>query len=565
MTTRTLGWPSLVLISTLILSACGGGGDSSAPVTPPGSTLTLSGVVSVGPAVASAPVQITCAAGTASATTGADGTYSAGIASGALPCVLRATTTTGSLLHSVAAGTGQTATANITPLTELVTANLVGANPDTLSTTFDATAQAKVTPATIATAISATSAALAGSVDLTGANPLTDTLTVSSGTTSGNAADQQIVQLNTAIAAAQTSLAAVTTAIYTVTVGDPPVMHAVAAQATSCASLRSGTYRVLNPYDSAQDPSSEALRVNIDATALTATDTGSDNDTAVTQLAAVAGSPCSFTYADDFGTGTALVSTGGLIVVRSPSSTGPIRTSFIIPEQTVPLAQLAGTWNFITYQRDYNSPTLPLMPGNGTFVVDTAGHATSGTQCDGLTCTPMATGDLPPTFTVDANGGFDMSDDTGPDRLFAVIADNGAKSIFVLLPGEGGITILTQQQTLTLPAVGTVSNFWDFTVGSGAFEWAPTNDAEGGASALADYSITDTAVDTAAQSYTRLRASDGRIDTFFINNPRDGVRNRVASSSASATLAMPLAGWGVVISTSVSDSQNFLDISIDHP
>jgi hypothetical protein len=562
--TPTLSLQSLALASTLLLAACGGGGSSSAAVTPAGSTLTLTGVVSVGPAVASAPVQITCATGTASATTGAGGTYSAGITSGALPCVLRATTSTGSLLHSVAAGTGTTATANITPLTELVTANVAGGNPDTLYTTFNAAAQAKVTPTTVATAITTTAAALAGTVDLAGANPLTDALTVSTSGTSGNAADQLIDQLNNAITVSQTTLAAVTAAVSIAQPNTLPIFPTVAAQATSCASLRSGTYRTLDPHESVDDPAGESLLLNIDAAALTATDTGQGNDTAVTQLTAVTGSPCSFTFPGDYGTGTALVSTGGMIVVRTPSVTGPIRTSFIVPNQTVPLARLAGNWNFITYQRTYDTPTSPLTAGNGTAVLDASGNFLSGTVCNGLTCTPAVATDLPAALTVDANGGFDSADSPGPDRLFAVIADNGAKTIFMLFPGEGGISVLTQQQTLTLPAVGSVTNYWDFDVGSGAFEWAPANNADGGASALADYSITVTSVDTAAQSYTRLRASDQRVDTFLINNPRDGVRNRVANGTVSATFAMPLAGWGVVLSTNVTATGNFLDVSVDH-
>jgi hypothetical protein len=548
----------------VILSACGGGDSSSPPVIPPGSTLTLTGIVSVGPAVASAPVQITCASGTAAATTAADGSYSAGITSGVLPCVLRATTTTGSLLHSVAAGSGTTATANITPLTELVTANVAGANPETLSTTFDTTAQAKVTPTTVATAITTTASALAGTVDLAGANPLTDTLTVSTSGASGNAADQQITQLNSAISAAQTTLAALTTAVSIAQPNTLPVLPTLAAQATTCASLRSGSYRGINPHETIDDPAAATQTLTIDATALTATDTSEDTD--VTQFTPVAGSPCSYTFTGEYGTGTALVSTGGLIVVRTPSVTGPIRTSFLIPNQTVPLAQLAGTWNFITYQRDFNSPTQPLVAGNGTLVLGAAGSFTSGTSCVGLTCTAMATSDLPPTLTVDAAGGFDtLEDPSGPTRIFATIAPNGAKTMFALLPAEAGLTVLTQQQPLTLPAVGAVTNFWDWIVGSGAFEWSPTNDANGGATTLADYSITVTAVDMAAQSYTRLRASDQRVDTFFINSPRDGVRNRVATATASATLAMPLAGWGVVLSTNVDATQNFFDVSVDHP
>ena len=564
MNTRKLGWPYLALASTLLLSACGGsGGGSSNPVTPPGSTLTLTGVVSVGPAVASAPVQITCATGTAAATTGSDGSYSAGITSGVLPCVLRATTTGGSQLHSVAAGTGATATANITPLTELVTTVVAGGNPDTLYTTFDATAQAKVTTTNVTAAIATTASALQGSVDLTGANPLTDPITVSTGGTSGNSADQQIAALNSAIAAAQTTLPAVVGALPTLVAGDP-VLPPLALKATACASLRSGTYRVLDPSQSSNSPSDETSLTAIDAGALTATDTGPGSDGTVKTLTPVSGSPCKFTFPSDYGTATAIVSTGGMIVVLVPTVTGPLATKFVVPAQTVPLSQLAGTWNFVTYQRNYNTPTALLMAGNGTLTFDSTGHNTSGSQCDGLTCTTLGASDLEPPLTVDANGGFDIVDDVGPDRVFAIIADNGVKTMFALLPGEGGISVLTQQQALTLPAVGAVTNYWDFTVGSGSFEWSPVNDASGGASTLADYSITVTAVDTSAQSYTRLRASDQRVDTFFINNPRNGVRNRVASGGITATFAMPLNGWGVVLSTNVDSSSNYLDISVDH-
>jgi hypothetical protein len=257
MKSSTFARALLALTSTLLLAGCGGsGGNSSPPVIPQGATLTLSGIVSVGSAVASAPVQIACAAGTAAATTAADGTYSAGISNGTLPCVLRATTSTGSLLHSVAAGTGTTAKANITPLTELVTANVAGGNPDTLYTTFDATAQAKVTLTSITTAISTTSAALEGTVDLTGANPLTDALIVSNGSATGNAANQTITQLSNAITVSQTTLPAVAAAIAVALPSTPPIFAQVAAKSTTCASLRSGTYRILDPSASSNDPAS---------------------------------------------------------------------------------------------------------------------------------------------------------------------------------------------------------------------------------------------------------------------------------------------------------------------
>lgn len=567
MNDRAFGWPALALASTLALTACGGSGDSSPPPPPPaGSTLTLTGVVSVGPAVASAPVQITCATGTAAATTAADGSYSAGIASGALPCVLRASTSTGSL-HSVAAGSASatSATANITPLTELVTANVAAGSPDALYTGFDAAAQAKVTTSTVATGVASTTAALAGNVNLDGGNPLTDKLVVSTSSTTGNAANQAITQLTQAITATQTTLAAVTTAVATATPTSPPVIPTLASTATTCTALRSGLYRALDPHESSDDPATEAALLTVDAGALTATELPGGDGT-VTPFTAVPGAPCSYTYANTYGTSTALVSPGGMIVTRSPSITGPIRTSFVVPAQEFALSQLAGTWNFITYDRQYQTPTQALQAHNGSVVLDGAGHFTSGTVCVGLTCNPATADDLPATLTVDPAGGFDAADDVGPDRIFVTSATaNGPKTMFILLPGEGGVVVLTEQRTLALPELGSVNTFWDFTVGNGAFQFAPANDANGGASALADYSITITGVDATAQSITRLRASDGRVDTLLVNSPRAGVRNRLAGTNVQPSLQMPLNGFGVTLSTNVGGTSDYLDISINHP
>jgi len=156
---------------------------------------------------------------------------------------------------------------------------------------------------------------LAGNVDLSGANPLTDTLVASAPGSAGNAANRQIEQLNGAIDASGTTLAAVAAAVATATPSTSPVIPGLATQATTCASLRSGLYRVLDPHESSDDPASEASLLRIDAVASTATDTGPGSDGAVTSLTPVAGSPCSFTFAADYGTGTALVSTGGSSVM----------------------------------------------------------------------------------------------------------------------------------------------------------------------------------------------------------------------------------------------------------
>ena len=143
---RRVSRPAFVVaaIATAVLAACGsdadggiagnsGGGPTAAPAS-----LQLSGVAATGAAMAGAAVKAKCASGAGSATTGSDGRYALAVEGGALPCVLEASDGT-TTLHSVApAAEGSAATAHITPLTELLLAQLTGAEPAALYSTLAA-------------------------------------------------------------------------------------------------------------------------------------------------------------------------------------------------------------------------------------------------------------------------------------------------------------------------------------------------------------------------------------------------------------------------------------------
>jgi len=150
-------------------------------------------------------------------------------------------------------------------------------------------------------------------------------------------------------------------------------------------------------------------------------------------------------------------------------------------------------------------------------------------------------------------------------RAFAFKTSEGAMSMYILDPNEGGLSIFTKQVALVLPSVGKTNKYWDFTVGSGSFRWAPLNNGQGGATALVEASTTVTEVDPVANRYTRVRASDQRVDGFTINSPRDGMRYRPAGTNASATVMMSITGTGIVVYTSAAANQNFFGISIDQP
>lgn len=135
---RSAAWTALAAIA---LTACGGGSGSSTgssistpltpatPVTP--ANLTVSGTVSTGTSnIASAAVDSKCATGTGSTTvTASTGGYGITIAGGKLPCMLRATLADGTSLHTYATTGTDAATANLTPLTELVVAQVTGSTP----------------------------------------------------------------------------------------------------------------------------------------------------------------------------------------------------------------------------------------------------------------------------------------------------------------------------------------------------------------------------------------------------------------------------------------------------
>ena len=148
------------------LTACGGGG--STPLgTPASTTLTVTGTAATGLAIPGANVTGKCKVGTGTATTLADGSYTLTITDGQLPCVLQITNPVdGIKLHTVVTGTGSTATANITPLTEMATARILGSEPNVFFAAFDAAvATQKITSTTVQAAQTDIGLVLTGTVD----------------------------------------------------------------------------------------------------------------------------------------------------------------------------------------------------------------------------------------------------------------------------------------------------------------------------------------------------------------------------------------------------------------
>ncbi len=113
-TLRTLQYGSIVIAAS-VLVACGGSTNGSSPGA------TVSGTAAVGAALANATVSLTCKNGSGSATSSANGAYSATFNFDP-PCAI--TASSGNVtIHSFAAAPG---TFNVTPLTELLLSYLAG-------------------------------------------------------------------------------------------------------------------------------------------------------------------------------------------------------------------------------------------------------------------------------------------------------------------------------------------------------------------------------------------------------------------------------------------------------
>jgi hypothetical protein len=197
-------------------------------------------------AIPGATINAKCKVGTGTATTLTDGGYTLQITDGQLPCVLEITNPVdGAKLHTVAFGTGSAVTANITPLTEMITARVLSIEPHVYFAAFDASAVAqKITSAAVQTAQAEVGLVLTDTVDTSAlGNFISAPLKAATAgdPTSGDTQDKlldalklkltgtQIATLSTALAANQaTDAIKLTVTSMTVGVVAPPVANSIA-------------------------------------------------------------------------------------------------------------------------------------------------------------------------------------------------------------------------------------------------------------------------------------------------------------------------------------------------
>ena len=201
---------SLALIfCALGVAACGGGGGSTAPTEPV--ALTLSGTAATGRAIAGASVTAKCLGANGASTTLADGSYSLSVSGGKMPCLLEVTDAAdGTKLHTVAIGTGNAALVNLTPLTDMLVARALRADPAVFYAAFDAAvATSSFTPASLTAAQIDIGLALLGTVDLSALKDFLGTglkAATPSNLAAGDAQDKLLDALRAKITPAQLKL-----------------------------------------------------------------------------------------------------------------------------------------------------------------------------------------------------------------------------------------------------------------------------------------------------------------------------------------------------------------------
>ena len=546
-------WAVHVSVRIVVAVAIGAGMVSCGGDPHEAASVTISGTAARGAMLEDAAVSVRCAAGAGGATAGSDGAYTATINDARLPCVLKATGTEGSTFHSIVAGTGSSGSyvANISPLTEMMVAQLAEASPASYYNAFGNSST--VSAAQVTAAIAYIEAALAPVVSLGGVNPLTDALVA------GNPLDLKIETVMAGLASAGLTLEQVTSAIAANPEAPDVVAWPLAPTAASCTWLKSGKYRMISLYET--DPQWQAHVLDLDAEALTITLW----DGSIASLVDDSGCKFSVDRADELD--TVSVSSGGLLVVHSQSKAVATDRSVMIglPAQALPVSEFAGTWSIAAWAPTSEILKTGYVAQTDEIVVDASGQVTAISRCLGLAACAAEGAPFPAFAANTIVGGFDMTvEGVRYGRAFHFKTLEG-KAVFVAIGADGRFSVGARKEPLgTLPAVGTVTDYREFDLlGNGSI------------SALFERTATVIAVDTGAKTVTRIRFPDNRVDTLAFDKPRAGLRYRAADSCSvnglpagcAETVQLPLQGMGVTVSSSVGTepSTAFYSVSTNQP
>ncbi|MEX8194314.1 hypothetical protein [Comamonas guangdongensis] len=545
MTTIARVVTTLVLPAALV--ACGGGsGSGSGGEQPKTSTLKISGTAATGAAMGGAAINAICATGSGTATAGPDGSYIASINDGALPCVLSASSG-GTTLHSILGGSGQasSATANITPLSELLIAQFAGSSPKSFADAFGSGTQ--VNPSDIAAAQTALLQALtAAGVDTSSAGDIVGGALLAG---SGTGYDGVLDKLQDMLKKAGSQLSDLTAIVATSsqlgdTKGLSSVMNtALAPAASDCPGLKTGKLRYVNISGSGSGT------LDVDVAAMTI---GGQ---------ALTGSACDYTVTVNSSTTRILVSRSGAAFMLTGSGLSGA-AAIAVPEQNLSLAALAGSYNRVGYSQSFDTQVGDY--GDTEFSADGVNGLSHNCPSGANACVPDST--AKGTLVANPNGGFDYTEQGSvSDRVFAFRNSSGKTMLLAQSTdlSNPAIAAMVSKGKLALPAVGDTSSYWQVMLNATGVVPQP------------DDTNTIATVDSASGVVTRSFGSDGHTDTLTYNIPFDGTRYRARNActgaggqgtgSCSGTVQLPFGGMTLTTRADTNISNRFFSVSIGKP
>jgi len=541
---------SLSIVSAAVLNACGGGSSATAPAPAPASApaaLAVSGTAATGNAMAGAKVELKCSGGGATVTAASNGTYTASITGAAAPCMLRATSSDGSIVyHSAVSTTGTSVVANITPLTELVVAAALG-DPTQVDAAFNSIATNAAPPASLTSQLSTATATVistlsSAGITLTGIDPTTTPLVAATpSTTSSDKQDNAIDTVMANLAANQSSIAELGSAMTigaSTTQPTPPstLLLAAAPEVAQCPQAHSGTYWLINHngYVSNITFDFKSGKATLADSGFLASGTSSETDT----VTWASGGGCQATITTQTGVPLQFAfSSGGMLAggnVPTTTSSGTYNSNILIglPKQKVPLSKLAGSWNAIEYDSRQVTQNGAAATYYETLTLDAQGNLACVSQ-GGSTCNAK--------FTVASNpdGTLGYTDPTNGSTYTAYVymAPSGQLNVVVLNGTGKGMRVAAPATAVTLPAQGLSQTYVQY-----QFSNIPTTGSTSNWKNFAIDTYTDqvTAVDTTNNAYTRTYSlKDGAaydfVDVVDINTPSAGFRTRPAVTFTGTT------------------------------
>ena len=328
-----------------------------------------------------------------------------------------------------------------------------------------------------------------------------------------------------------------------------------------CPYLQSGKFTVFSPSQS--DARKRVQNFDFNTATLTSTDPFGRTRT----FSMVYNQPCKFTHNDQPLNYFVASKTG--MFVNFTQTTLTSTNTFLVDigfpsDGATTLGQAAGTYVFAQYKLDPLDGLLKFT--HGIAKLDKSGEFSMqdcGSELAGCAASQRVT-----RFGENANGLFEDAENVSKSStgrlLFHRAAPDKIDTIFMLQPGNQGFLMGRRQTARTLPAVGSVSSYWDIGmnpsgISSGAGAFGP---------------LATIANDSIAGSYIRKRPNDGRTDTLTVNTPYNGISYKPSTVSTlnngttitlSSILAtsIPSAGVGFYGRATTTAAIGFYGLSID--